>query len=413
MANIALIACTKTKHDAPSRAQLLYNSPLYRKSLLYALSTSERHYILSAKHFLLDPEAVISPYEKTIAKFSKREKNEWGTEVSIQLRRYVSPEDHLIMLCGREYYAPIVETIRLIGCKTSFPLLGLSLGNRLKELSHLNGEAELRSTFELFNRSMRRLYIGQDGGRLLGESTGRLNWPKRGVYFLIEPDEFLATRRYSPLLNRIGRIGTHAVSRGSKTTLWDRLSTHRGITSGGGSHRSSIFRLHVGAALAAKHPARAVATWGLGQVAPEGAHAAEIELEREVSRFMSQLRVLWLDVPDEPSPQSDRAFLERNAIGLLSRYNVAFEKWSSKWLGYHSENLDIASSGLWNLNHLYLRPHADFMRVFDFYVGLTLGENPAPSASIAPASWYGEKRRIDSGQLALNLDGPKGSATRS
>lgn len=373
---------------------------------MYALSNSDRHYILSAKHFIISPETIIGPYEVTISKFTKAEKLQWGKEVARQLRRLVTKSDHLVVLCGRDYYMPLLDAIRSIGCRTTFPLLGMSLGNRLKALTRLNAEVELERDYEEFYRQLRQLYIAQDGGRILGESTGRINWPRRGIYFLLEPDELLPTRRYSPLLQRIVRVGTHAVSRGSKTTLWDRLSTHRGIMGGGGNHRSSIYRLHVGAALAAKNPSSIVPTWGEGQTPPQGAQLSEVGLEREVSRYMSNVRVLWLDIPDDPGPRSDRAFIERNAIGLLSRYRVASGETSASWPGNYSESVDIATSGLWNLNHLYLRPHLDFIKVLSYYVSSTLGKTPTPVRSVAPTSWYTVEAKTDSVQLNLGLNGP-------
>src|SRR5690606_41344613 len=67
--------------------------------------------------------------------------------------------------------------------------------------------------------------------------------PTRGVYFFFEPGEF----REDGQTPRVVRVGTHAVSTGSRTTLWQRLAAHRGRTGGrhpgGGNHRGSIFRL--------------------------------------------------------------------------------------------------------------------------------------------------------------------------
>ena len=51
---------------------------------------------------------------------------------------------------------------------------------------------------------------------------------------------------------RVVRIGIHALKRGSRKSLWNRLAQHRGIIKrGGGNHRGSIFRLLAGTALAA------------------------------------------------------------------------------------------------------------------------------------------------------------------
>ena len=88
---------------------------------------------------------------------------------------------------------------------------------------------------------------GGDGG---GGAEGR-GWPPQGVYFFFEPGEMREDGR-TP---RVVRVGTHAVSEGSKTTLWQRLSQHKGYEqgryAGGGNHRGSVFRFHVGAALLA------------------------------------------------------------------------------------------------------------------------------------------------------------------
>ena len=44
-------------------------------------------------------------------------------------------------------------------------------------------------------------------------------------------------------------------SQGSTSTLPGRLRQHRGVTSsGGGNHRGSVFRQHVGRCLAVRHP---------------------------------------------------------------------------------------------------------------------------------------------------------------
>ena len=83
-------------------------------------------------------------------------------------------------------------------------------------------------------------------GCLLSDCTGRQEWPQRGVYFFRESDEFRAAK---PAALRVTRVGTHAIRTASRSTLWQRLHQHRGHADGGGNHRGSIFRLHVGAAL--------------------------------------------------------------------------------------------------------------------------------------------------------------------
>jgi len=157
----------------------------------------------------------------------------------------------------------------------------------------------------------------QHGGkRMLSECDARMSWPKRGVYFFFEPGE-LRTDSGDGL--RVVRVGTHAVSTGSKSTLWARLSQHRGTKTGaGGNHRGSVFRLLVGAAMGTRNQQLAAPTWGKGQSAPKSIREKEEDLEREVSRYIGRMPFLWMEADDTPSSESVRAYIERNAIALLS-----------------------------------------------------------------------------------------------
>src|SRR5579872_6511727 len=83
------------------------------------------------------------------------------------------------------------------------------------------------------------------GWRLLRDCSAHLGWPERGVYFFFEDGEC----REDGSTPRVTRVGTHAITSTSKTTLWSRLHTHRGQMDGGGNHRGSIFRKRVGEAL--------------------------------------------------------------------------------------------------------------------------------------------------------------------
>lgn len=163
---------------------------------------------------------------------------------------------------------------------------------------------------------------------------------------------------------RVVRVGTHALKTGSKSTLWGRLSQHRGpARDGGGNHRGSIFRLLVGIALARRSGVSLPPSWGLGG-APStaarrlGIERAEVkpneaELETSVSRYVGTMPFLFLGVKDEPGPASERGFIERNAIALLSAYREAsLDPASTGWLGRWSDRERVRLSGLWNNNHV-------------------------------------------------------------
>ena len=187
------------------------------------------------------------------------------------------------------------------------------------------------------------------GPRTLAQCDGRA-LPPRGVYFFMEHGE---SRPHSGRGLRIVRVGTHAISKGSRSRLWGRLSNHRGtLKNGGGNHRGSIFRLLVGEALANLHGLD-VPTWGRGSTAGREVRERELPLERLVSVTIQRMPFLWLDVPDEPGPDSLRAHIERNAIALLSNLGRSpLDPPSPAWLGLRSRRRKVRESGLWNQNHV-------------------------------------------------------------
>jgi hypothetical protein len=218
-----------------------------------------------------------------------------------------------------------------------------------------------------------RLRSTAGGARLLGGCSKATGWPTHGVYFFFEPGE--QREAGEP---RIVRVGTHAVSAGSKTTLWNRLSTHRGAVggsqAGGGNHRGSIFRLHVGKALLARggFDGQAVATWGVGASAAKAVREAEYPIELAVSRYIRAMTVLWVSVPGDAGTTSDRKLIEANAIALLTnRQREPIDPPSPGWLGRLSRHSAIRESGLWNVQHVDERHDPGFLNVLEGYVRST------------------------------------------
>ena len=103
-----------------------------------------------------------------------------------------------------------------------------------------------------------------------------MNWPNLGIYFFCEAGE---ARSRSGAGLRVVRVGTHGLKAGSRSTLWKRLSQHRGrARDSGGNHRGSIFRLVVGMALAQQQGIDLPPPWGVG--GDPGAAARRLGLDR-------------------------------------------------------------------------------------------------------------------------------------
>ena len=216
---------------------------------------------------------------------------------------------------------------------------------------------DLQQFYEVVSRLEQRL-----GGRLtLGNCRGSLSWPLRGIYFFFEEGEL---RSGSGIGARIVRVGTHALKEGSATSLWNRLSQHRGVARReGGNHRGSIFRLLLGTAFKGEDNSNEPTSWGIGSDPGKAAEKlgvprasvveAEQALEGRVSRYIGQMPFLFLAVEDAAGPNSERGTIERNAIALLSNFGrEPIDVPSELWLGRLCDRPRVRESGLWNNNHV-------------------------------------------------------------
>jgi hypothetical protein len=206
------------------------------------------------------------------------------------------------------------------------------------------------------------------GARKLADCSGRMDWPSRGVYFFRENGE---ERGDTGKGSRIVRVGTHALTVGVKSKLWTRLSQHRGSSrTGGGNHRSSIFRIRVGAALSARD-GDGLPSWGQGPSAKGAVRTSEFALECKVSLYIRSMPFLWIAV-DGPGGESERGCIERNSIALLGNYRKpVLDPPSKDWLGRRSDKDEICESGLWNSQHLGEQYDPDFLDKLDELVSKT------------------------------------------
>ena len=220
----------------------------------------------------------------------------------------------------------------------------------------MSRHTDLRRFYALLNKLEGTI----GGARALSNIGDHQDWPHRGVYFFFEPGEARTDSGEGP---RVVRVGTHALTTRSHSTLRQRLGQHRGNVSGGGNHRGSIFRLLIGQALSANGRITAPESWGMKGDPTKAAQAlgtdretlvdAEQPMEHAVTRYLADMRFVFVGVEDEPGPHSRRGEIERNAIALLSNYQrPPLDSPSANWLGHASDRPYVQGSGLWNQRHV-------------------------------------------------------------
>ncbi len=227
--------------------------------------------------------------------------------------------------------------------------------------------ADIIRFYELLTDLGRKL----GGTRRLADCDGRMQWPARGVYFFFEAGEQRTDSGTGP---RVVRVGTHALTATSHSTLWNRLVQHRGFVrgsfAGGGNHRGSVFRKHVGYAIARQEQLN-VPTWGDGASASHAVRRREHPLECRVSQYLRSMPFLWLDISDASADgRRTRGYLESSSIGLLSNAGKletaeAIDPPSSLWLGRLCKNEKVVASGLWNSDHVLDECDPGFLGVLE------------------------------------------------
>lgn len=386
-----IIGCGKRKHPIPAPAADMYLSQLFTSARQWCEEGGMPWRIMSAQHGILDPDSSIEPYDLALSMLNSDELAEYRDRIAFQWSTGFASRPTRVVLLASSLYARTFAKAISGQESVEEPLAGLGFGRRIHWLQKTLGSQESALDMERTYSELRRLSGGPltaDRLPTLAEYMRGRTIPQKGVYFFFDDDE----PRYGRRDLRIVRIGTHGVSRGSKSTLRDRLRTHHGTTSGSGSHRSSIFRLHLGAAMLATGfttSPQVRESWGSGSghSASADVRAMESELEAAVSMKLGKLRIVCLPVNDESSAESDRALIEAGAIGVLARAGSVVDPPSPGWLGHHAQSEKIRNSGLWNISQVGKPTPNQYIQVLTSYVDRALSGDDAPSRTIATAGW--------------------------
>lgn len=129
---IALVACCGQKLGRAAPACELYVSPLFRKAAAYA-RTFDSWFILSAKHGLIRPDAVIEPYDCTLLGMGTAARLAWGRKVADQMAEEGITGAEFVALAGAKYTEPLIRA----GVRVESPLRGLGIGKQLAWLTRI------------------------------------------------------------------------------------------------------------------------------------------------------------------------------------------------------------------------------------------------------------------------------------
>lgn len=133
MSTVVLVSCASKKLGVRARAEDLYVSDLFQKSLAYARSLRPTAiFILSAKHGLVPPDQQVDPYNETLNEMRPPEIMAWSERVFEQLRTQVDVEhDHFVFLAGDKYRRYLLPRLRSV----DVPMEGLRIGEQLSWLN--------------------------------------------------------------------------------------------------------------------------------------------------------------------------------------------------------------------------------------------------------------------------------------
>lgn len=142
-----LVSCVSQKLTQPAPARDLYCSRWFRLVRKIIEHRGESWAILSAKHGLVMPETVIEPYDETLGKRSRIEREQWAEGICVA----IPPADRFVIWAGENYFEFLAP---MLGAE--LPLKGMGIGQQLSYLTKLADEAPplldaARDALELLN----------------------------------------------------------------------------------------------------------------------------------------------------------------------------------------------------------------------------------------------------------------------
>ena len=127
-----LLGCVKSKVDHRAPARDLYCSRLWQQRRAYAEASDLPWLILSAKHGLVEPDQVLTPYDLALRELPAAERRRWGEHVAADLsdRFGALTRATFEVHAGAPYRDAIAAPLARLGARITAPLAHIPLGEQ-------------------------------------------------------------------------------------------------------------------------------------------------------------------------------------------------------------------------------------------------------------------------------------------
>ncbi|ESX09925.1 hypothetical protein X768_16755 [Mesorhizobium sp. LSJC265A00] len=132
---MVLVSCVKSKLPNKAKAQDLYISAQFRGARRFAEAAGRSWYVLSALYGLVDPDAVIAPYDYTLNSLGVAERRAWATKTLDQLIEAEPNLKRVTILAGRRYREFLEPALLRRGVAVNVPMANLRQGEQLAWLA--------------------------------------------------------------------------------------------------------------------------------------------------------------------------------------------------------------------------------------------------------------------------------------
>jgi hypothetical protein len=128
---VFLVSCVSEKKRQAAKAKALYQSQWFRFARQYVELNGDEWNILSAEHGLLDPEAIVEPYDVSLNSQGRAERKKWSERVAQQIETTYDAPTRFVFLAGRKYREDLIPVLHQRGHVCEVPMRGLGIGEQL------------------------------------------------------------------------------------------------------------------------------------------------------------------------------------------------------------------------------------------------------------------------------------------